>query len=398
MPDVLDLVLALPWVAVLLLTPLMLVQRVRLAKDDPVAPADAPFVSVIVPARNEAPNISACVATLLNTLYPRFEIIVVDDDSTDGTGEIVRILAEHTPDAKLQLIDGAHLPEGWLGKAWACWQGVQRARGDILLFTDADTRHDEMLLSRAVGALLKHEADLVTILPRQLMLSFWERVVLPHFFATLLARYHDLPGMNRTRDARDVLANGQFILIRRAMYDAVGGHEALRGEVVEDQRLAQRVVSHGGRLFMAHAPEFMETRMYRSLGSIIEGWSKNVTLGSRAAVRSWLRPLMPWAIALAAAALWILPPAILLADLFFGWFPAARGWALAVTGLSVLTWGYINVWMGVRPQYALGYPLGALIMCLIVVRSGLRGRAVAWKGRDYLVQTSPEPVHSPHAP
>ncbi|HUF51666.1 MAG TPA: glycosyltransferase family 2 protein [Longimicrobiales bacterium] len=385
MPDLMDLALALPWLAIMLAMPLLLRRRVRLSNVPPIAADDAPLVSVIVPARNEAPNIGACVSTLLNSLYPRCEVIVVDDNSTDGTGEIIRILADHS-DGRLALIEGAPLPDGWLGKSWACWQGAQRARGTLLLFTDADTRHDDMLLGRAVGAIVRQEVDLVSVLPRQLMLTFWERLVLPHFFATLLARYHDLPGMNRSTRPHDVVANGQFILIRRTAYDAIGGHEALRGDVVEDQRLAQRVVAGGGRMFMAHAHDMMETRMYRSLGGIIEGWSKNVALGSRAAVPGWLRPIMPWPILAVAVLLWIVPPAILLVSLFTGHLTGLAGWSLAATAFSTLMWAYVYPWMGAGALYALGYPAGALVMAGILLRSGLRGRRVSWKGRDYVVQ------------
>jgi chlorobactene glucosyltransferase len=391
MPGLRDVILALPWLVILLVTPIVLRRRVRLSRVQPIAPAQAPLVSVIVPARNEAVNIGTCVATLLNTLYPRCEIIVVDDSSTDGTGDIVRILAEHTPDGRLQLIAGEPLPPGWLGKAWACTQGARRARGEVLLFTDADTRHDEMLLNRATGALIHEQVDLVTLLPRQLMLSFWERLVQPHFFATLMARYHNLPRMNRTRRTRDVLANGQFILIRRETYDRIGGHEALRAEVVEDQRLAQHVVAAGGRMFMAHGHDLMETRMYRSLGAIIEGWSKNVALGSRAAVPGWLRPLMPWAIIAYAVFFWIIPPATVLLFLFTSLASSWADWSLVATVFSVLTWGYINVWMGVPIPYTILYPIGALVQVVVLLRSGLRGNNIAWKGREYVVTTAPPP-------
>src|SRR5690606_39046729 len=148
----------------------------------------------------------------------------------------------------------------------------QAARGNILLFTDADTRHDDLLLSHAVSALEARkgdrEVDLVSILPRQLMLGFWERLILPQIFARITTRYHDLNRENRTTRGRDVIANGQFMLIRRSAYEAVGGHEALRGEVVEDQRLAQRLVDSGRRIFIAHAQDLMDTRMYRSLRDI----------------------------------------------------------------------------------------------------------------------------------
>ena len=285
MPSAVQLLLAAPWVAMLLIMPLMLLRRPRLNSFPPPS-GDAPLVSIIVPARNEAVNISVCLASLLNSEYPDFEIIVVDDGSSDGTDDIVRILAEHS-DGRVHLVNGEPLPPGWLGKPWACWQGYRRARGDLLLFTDADTRHEERLLGHAVGALTRHSADMTSVMPRQLMVGLWERLILPHIFAMISLRYINMERVNRTRTPRHAIANGQFILIRREAYEAIGGHEGMRAEVVEDQRIAQRLVAAGRRIFVAHAEDLMETRMYRSLKGIVEGWTKNLALGSRQASPAW---------------------------------------------------------------------------------------------------------------
>lgn len=377
------LLLALPWLLLALVTPLALRRSVRITSWPAPEAGSAPLVSVVVPARNEAVNISACVASLLNTQYPHVEIVVVDDGSTDGTGDIVRILAEHAS-GRLRLVEGAPLPAGWLGKPWACWQGYEQTRGDIILFTDADTRHDDALLGHAVGALLRNNADMVTVLPRQLMISFWERLVLPHIFSILFMRYHDLKRVNRTRNPQDVIANGQFVLIRRDAYQAIGGHEALRGEVVEDQRLAQRLVAAGRRMFAAHAHDIMDTRMYRSLDGIVEGWSKNLALGSRAAAPSWIAPAVPWLIALYVLTAWVLPPLLVVAGTVS---PLVTGgllaWAIMATVFSLLFWVVLLLWMRVPPVYAVGYPAGAVVAAGLFVRSAIRGSRVAWKGRQY---------------
>ncbi|HSJ26320.1 MAG TPA: glycosyltransferase [Longimicrobiales bacterium] len=378
---------AVPWLAMLVVVPVFLRRRVRITSWPPPQGEDAPLVSVVIPARNEAVNISACVASLLNTQYPNIELIVVDDGSTDGTGDIVRILADHA-DGRLRLVQGAPLPPGWLGKPWACWQGYRLARGELILFTDADTRHDDALLGHAVGALQQNRADMVTVLPRQLMLSFWERLVLPHVFSIIFMRYHDLKRVNRTRNAKDVIANGQFILIRREAYDELGGHEALRGVVVEDQQLAQRLVTAGRPIFVAHAHDIMDTRMYRSLGGIVEGWSKNLALGSRAAAPGWIAPAVPWLIALYILVAWVLPPAVMVAGAFTGLVSGgAFGWSVITTGLSLLFWLTLLLWMRVPPVYAVLYPVGALVTASLFVRSALRGSRVAWKGREYDVVT-----------
>ncbi|HSJ08952.1 MAG TPA: glycosyltransferase [Longimicrobiales bacterium] len=388
MKGVVQVLMVLPWLMLALVVPLLWLRGIRLSRFEPLPPAEAELVSVIVPARNEAVNISVCLASLFNSVYPKCEFIVVDDGSTDGTGDIVRILASHG-DGRLRLIEGKPLPPGWLGKPWACWQGYQVARGNILLFTDADTRHDDLLLSHAVAALEARkgdrEVDLVSILPRQLMLGFWERLILPQIFALITTRYHDLNRVNQTKRGRDVIANGQFMLIRRAAYEAVGGHEALKGEVVEDQRLAQRLVDSGRRIFIAHAQDLMDTRMYRSLRGIIEGWTKNLALGSRQSAPGWAAPIVPWMIVGFLLTVWVAPPALLISGLFRPLEPAVLGWAVTTTALSLVHWILTLVWMRVPALYALGYPVGALASAMLFVRSAIRGRRVEWKGRHYSV-------------
>jgi chlorobactene glucosyltransferase len=385
MPSGLQLLLSVPWVAMLLIMPLMLLRRPRLSAFAPQAADGAPLVSIIVPARNEAVNISVCLASLLNSVYPNFEIVVVDDGSSDGTGDIVRILADHS-DGRVQLIDGEPLPAGWLGKPWACWQGYRRASGELLLFTDADTRHEERLLGHAVGALLSRGADMTSVMPRQLMGGFWERLILPHIFALISLRFINLERVNRTANPRDVIANGQFMLIRREAYEAIGGHEQLRAEIVEDQRIAQRLVTAGRRILIAHAEDLMETRMYRSLRGIIEGWTKNLAIGSRRAAPAWAAPAVPWLIALFLVGLWVVPPVTLVVALLTPVSPWVQGWSIAVTAASLLFWMLANAVQRVPLLYVLIFPIGALVAAGLFVRSVVRGPNVAWKGREYRVE------------
>jgi chlorobactene glucosyltransferase len=357
----------------------------RLASKDPdlasAPPAMGPLVSVVVPARNEAANIATVLETLRRSTYQPLEILVVDDRSSDETGLIAGRIA--AADDRIRVIAGEEVPAGWFGKPWACQQGYRAARGDLLLFTDADTRHDDELLGHAVGAFRHPGVGLVSTMPRQLMEGFWERVVLPHIFTMLALRYRDARRINRTSNPRQVLANGQFILMPRAVYDAVGGHSAVRGDVVEDLRLAQRVVANGQRIYLAHAEDLMDTRMYRSLGAIVEGWSKNLAIGMRGTVAPWLQPALPWLVGLLTIAFWTVPPAVLALSLFAPVGPAVASWALTTCVVSLAFWTYIDARMRVPLLHAAFFPLGGLIAGGLFLRSAAKGQRIRWKGRSY---------------
>jgi chlorobactene glucosyltransferase len=376
MPSWLELLPALPWLAPFAVIPRLAKLRPNLS-DSPTASNG--LVSVIIPARNERAVIETVVTSVLASAYRPIEVLVIDDRSTDDTAARVGELARRDP--RLRLIAGEELPPGWYGKPWACLQGYRAARGDLLLFTDADTRHTPELLGRAVGALRETGADLLTIAPRQRCETFWERIVMPQIWLLLGVRYHPAR-VNHSRRPRDVIANGQFILMPRASYEAVGTHEAVRGDVAEDLALAQAVVGRGGRLHFAFAERLMETRMYQGLGALIEGWSKNVYLGGR---RSFpeepvLRALVPVILALAFC-FWLTPPSALVFGVLAG-APAPS--AIVATGLGALFWCLICFGMQIPAIYGLGYPLGAAVALYIAAPSTLRGRRrVEWRGRTY---------------
>jgi chlorobactene glucosyltransferase len=373
------LVLASPWILVLALVVYRYARRQPHLRDyDPVD--SGPLLSVIIPARNERHNIETCVRSILAARYSPFEVIVVDDRSSDGTAEVVERFAESPAHAhRLQLVRGRELPEGWFGKQWAMVQGYQAARGDLLLFADADTHHAPELIPRAVAAMAGERADLLSLVPRQEMASFWERLIQPQVFLALQTRVGDLRRVNRTRVAWDAIANGQFILVARTAYAAVGTHEMVKDHVADDVALAQAFVRAGKDIMLVHAPQFMSVRMYRSLGEIVRGWSKNLALGAPlmtppiAVVRRAI-PYLMWLPSL----FWILPPLVWAFD-----WPLALPCAIA-TGASLLLWMKVY-WEERAPlRYALLYPLGAAMVAYIMIRSALRGDRVEWRGRRYL--------------
>jgi chlorobactene glucosyltransferase len=344
----------------------------------PAGPA-GPVVSVIIPARDEAANIEPCVRSILATSYAPLELIVVDDRSSDGTAEIVERLAA-APEAagRLRLVRGTELPAGWFGKQWALVQGYLAARGELLLFADADTRHHPELVARAVGALRTEHAALVSVVCRQEMATFWERLIQPQIFLALASRVGDLRRVNRTRVEWDAIANGQFILTTRAAYTAVGTHETVRQSVVEDMALAQAYVRHHLDIFLTHGEQYMSTRMYRDLAGIIAGWTKNLATGVPLAFppRRLVRRVVPYVMWLPALA-WILPP---LLWALFGW-----KWAAATTVISLAIWVVAYRVAEAPLRYALLYPLGAAMVAYIMIRSAWRGGNIEWRGRHYTV-------------
>ena len=370
--------LALPWIGVLWLVLRRYATRSPRLWEYGPRPG-GPRLSVIIPARNEAANIERCVRSILAAGYDPLEIIVVDDRSTDGTAGIAEWLAA-APEARarVRVIRGTEPPAEWFGKQWAIHQGYGVASGELLLFADADTRHEPELIPRAVAALQAERVDLFSVLPRQEVRTFWERLIQPHVFFALGARVGDLRKINRTRVVWNAIANGQFILTPRAAYEAVGTHEAVKHSVADDMMLAQRYVALGKDIFLAHAQEFMATRMYGSLREIVEGWSKNLALGAPHMLPPvrWLRALAPYFMWVPAL-FWILPP--------LDWIAHGPQWGAAkiATIASLLLWVAVYAAEKVPVWYALLYPFGAGMVALIMLRSALRGSKVEWRGRVY---------------
>jgi hypothetical protein len=262
----------------------------------------------------------------------------------------------------------------------------------VLLFTDADTVHGPTLLGRAVRAMREERADLLTLIGRQVMGTFWERLVQPHVFLGMLFRFPDFERVAANDRWRDAIANGQFILMPGEAYRRIGGHAAVRDEVVEDLALAQHVKRAGLRLRVRSAEDDLGTRMYRSLSELVAGWSKNLVLGGQQSFPPWMRPLVPPVALLSSVLLWLLPPVVLLsagglawAGRTSAWLPGTALWAGVAVGASVLQYAWFSRRMGASPAYGLIYPLGAAVAGFIFLRSWTRGTRVRWKGRDYRV-------------
>jgi chlorobactene glucosyltransferase len=341
-----------------------------------------PLISIIVPARNEARNIRRCVEALLAQTYPNFELIVVDDRSTDATPQILASLVD--ADNRLKLIQGHDIPPGWAGKPHALVQGVAAARGEWLCFIDADTFGIPDLISSSYLAALEHDADLFSMLTDQELGTFWEKTVLPLVF-TGLAFGFPADKINDPRQP-DAIASGQFMLVRWEIYEAVGGHGAVRDRIDEDKAIAEVVKGAGYRLFIADGRALACTRMYTSLPEMWEGWTKNIFLGLRDRLG-----LLTFGAAVALLGALVLP-AWLVAGLL--WYLGDGGaLALIVTLEAALVWGYLLYWRAraadnfqIARLYAFTLPLGAAIFAAMMFASAykvLSGRGVTWKGRRY---------------
>jgi chlorobactene glucosyltransferase len=348
-------------------------------------PPDAPFISVCVPARNEERNIRACVESILAQDYSNFEVIVVDDRSTDTTNEILIDIAARND--RLKIVHGSDLPKDWAGKPHALFQASAAARGDWLCFVDADTFLSPETLSSCYAKAIETNADMFTIMTFQIMGSFWEKVVMPIVMTALSVGFS--PRKVNDPNSKDAIANGQFILIKHSIYRAIGGHKSVKDQIVEDKAISEQVKWHGYRLIVANGYSVAKTRMYTSLPEMWEGWTKNIYLGLSDQPSLMLLGAFGAFILLVAALILPLWP---LLGIF--WYLQGGGWlALTVIFKSLFLWAVVisvraRVAMNLKisPWYALTLPLGAAIFATMMFASAwkvISGKGVTWKGRLY---------------
>ena len=331
--------------------------------------ARAPEVSVIVPARNEEACLGACLESVVAQRGVEFEVIVVDDGSTDRT----RAIAGSFP--SVRVIEAGPLPRGWSGKSNAAMTGARAARGDWLLFTDADTVHAPGSLAHALAEAKQYGATLLSYSPRQELQGLLQRAVMPAIFAELARTY-------RPRDVCDprstsAAANGQYLLISRSAYDEIGGHAAVAHSLLEDVELARAVKNRGGTLRFRYGGDAVRTRMYRSFAELREGWTKNLVL------------LFPSPTALAASRLveftMVLGGA---AGAVLTWRSGARSIAMFAAGAAAITYGTVLLRVS-KAHAGAGSTLlslfGLPLFSYLLLRSQLyyKWDRVTWKGRCY---------------
>jgi chlorobactene glucosyltransferase len=348
-------------------------------------PAEPPLISVCIPARNEQRNIRRCVEAMLAQDYSYLEVIVLDDRSTDETPSILADIAVHDP--RLHWISGSDLPEGWAGKPHALYQASAAARGEWLCFVDADTFVTPQALSSCYAKAIETNADMFTIMTFQIMGTFWEKVVMPLVLTALSVGFS--PRKVNDPISKDAIANGQFIMIKRSVYNAIGGYESIKDQIVEDKTIAEQVKWNGYRLVVANGYAVARTRMYTSLPEIWEGWTKNIYLGLRD------QPSLLILGAFGAVVLLITTLFLPIWPLLgFLWYFQGGSW-LAVTVIikSLIMWGFLIYMrarvarvMGISAWYAFTTTLGTGVFAAMMLTSTWRvlsGKGVTWKGRTY---------------
>ena len=341
---------------------LALIRRLR-----PQSPRRFPRVSVIVPARDEERTVERTIRALLAQTWPDLEVIVVNDRSVDATEAILTAI----DDPRLVIIHGEEPPAGWLGKPWALHQGSLRATGELLLFVDADVIYVPDTVTAAVAEIEERGVSLLSLFPHMEMRGFWEHIAMPNL---LVFGFSFLPLWlaNRTRLPFLGIGGGPGNLVRRADYEAAGGHDSLRDAVIDDVALARLIRRRGGRTELVRADRSVTVRMYHGLGEIVEGFTKN---NFAAFGYSYLLAI----------------PTLLLAVVFH-----ILPYGLALTGdvLSLVTIAVIAMTRAILfssfryrlDNAVLGHPLMIGVWCWILARSmwvtGFR-RRLSWRGRTY---------------
>lgn len=336
-----------------------------------------PRVSVLIPARNEAPTITTCLESLVWQEYPTMELIALDDCSSDGTGNQLDRIAARCPQLKV-IHTNDEPPTGWNGKSYACHRLAKQATGDWLLFTDADTEHSPHSISRGLAYAEALGVDLLSVFPYQQTQTWSERLVV-----SFIVDFLPLIGLDFRSiwqgDGQHIAANGQYMLVRASSYRAVGGHERIASAVVDDFALARLLKDNGYKIALLNGTSLLHCRMYRNAGEVWHGFIKNILLGLE--TTSLKQQPRWWAVPFAwgYACLFVMPYVNLL------WRGQRKLALLEISWLGALR-AISGMYLKRPPSEALTTPFGALsvmIFGLAALYRRWRGQKIAWKGRLY---------------
>jgi len=334
-----------------------------------------PLISILVPARNEANRVlEKSIASMLNQNYKNYELIVLNDRSTDNTKEILEKL--QTPNSKFQIIDGAEPAKNWLGKPHALQQAFQKAKGEWILTTDADIVFALETLQMVVKYAEKNDFDALTLIPKQILGSFWEMLFMPVFswFCVFAMPLHRVNNAKR----KESMGVGNFFMFRRKVLENIGGFEMVKAEVAEDLRLAEIIKQKGYKLRIDYAPDLIETRMYSGFREIWEGFTKNLFSGMKFSL------LKTFFGANSILLFGVLPVFLVFIALYLGnWFLFAPLFFVYILQIAVFAFVQ-RQWQG-NEFYALLAPFGLALFVAILINSTIKvlsGKGVTWKGRS----------------
>jgi chlorobactene glucosyltransferase len=380
------------WIGYFIITMWTYHQLPQLLKTPLKQPSDQlPVVSVIVPTRNEAYRVEKCIRSLKTQTYPHLEIFIIDD-STDNTVDLIKSIVGDDP--RFHLIKEEKLPNGWIGKPHALQQGSKLAKGDFLIFIDADTFHDPSLITRSVEYAIEHDIDLLSLVPHHICESFWEKVIQPIPLG-LIPAISPLAQVNKP-ESKVVVAFGPFILMKRSVFNDVGGYETIKGHIADDAEMAKLVKSSGYKVGLTSAQTLMHIRMYEKFSEIWEGWSKNIFLGlvQKRGINSKAQRLLVALVgAVGVFGLMVFPFFATITTLLLTVFTHSPQWQ-QVFFFALFTWFLgIALQLGIQKTYRIGDPkyalftfLGGLITIAIFLNSAIKsmsGIGVTWKGRTY---------------
>jgi chlorobactene glucosyltransferase len=334
-----------------------------------------PYLSVCIPARNEERGIKNCLESLLNQDYPAFEVIVVDDNSSDTTASIISSMKSQY--SNLVLISGKSLAPGWLGKPYALYQAFQVSRGDYLLFTDADLVYQRYALKTAMNKVIDEKLDLLTLMPASIFGSFWERAIQPVIFGFIAA----LTNFRKVNSpaSQSAMGFGAFLLFKKEAYLKIGGHISVQNEILEDVMIAKISKRNGLNMLVADGKLLFSIRMYHSIKEIWVGWRKNIFLAMKGSI---IRTIFYVVMILCFV---VTPYIIVIVNFLVG----GVAWiCISLIGLilCLITGCGLCHELGLKKHNVFLFPLGAIAMVVIMFNSMVQvvffGRA-EWRGRIY---------------
>ena len=350
-----------------------------------------PKVSVILPARNERHYIAHCLDSLLRQDYPNFEIVAINDSSTDGTGEIMKAYAAN--DLRVIHIDASPKPEGWTGKNWACYQGYLQARGELLMFTDADSKHLPTTMSLAVGHLMSGNLGALTAVPRLICNDFWTKMTLPLLATFLHTRFSPIRVNNP--NTKTGYFFGSFFIITRSTYEAVGTHEGVKEELVEDGALGGKVKASKFRMKMVRGESHIDAVWARDLPTLWQGLRRlMIPVYYQDKVDAYMMAIAVFFILFAPfASLPYLPVASFAGNMSFQILFVLQ--ISAITLIMVTTAVQCRLAISESPLYAFAAPLsGALISFsfMSAIADAKKKGVVSWRDRKYIIRKTQNPL------